>query len=154
LLGTWNNQSLSSSQSKQSDTATPTLPTAIQISPSLFTSTRSGSLISTANWKTYINTKYRYSIKYPENWHIAIDFEQEKPSDVRLENEDFIFLTPDMPCWTCGGVKRGITIEVSKLENRTNSLNYVTENIMPKYVWREHYPILTARGSGPTTVVG
>jgi hypothetical protein len=71
FLGTRNNQSVPSSQSTQSDDviAQPS-PIAMQISPSPFIPASSGSLISTANGKTYTNQKYRVSFKYPNDWYI------------------------------------------------------------------------------------
>ena len=59
-------------QSMNSINITPPVKTAPMPTPILTpTATASGTLIATntANWKTYTNAKYAYSIQYPDNWY-------------------------------------------------------------------------------------
>jgi hypothetical protein len=88
-------------------------------------------LIDTTNWKTYANTTYGYSFSYPSDWFIFIDIYGKEKSTVGLEKEDFIFLTPDEPCLTCGGVPRGLRISADQKDRQTTSEEYVNEEILP-----------------------
>ncbi|MEK7517528.1 MAG: hypothetical protein AAB583_03180 [Patescibacteria group bacterium] len=38
----------------------------------------------TASWKTFTNTKYQYSIKYPSDWEITSPFTEKTPEAVRF----------------------------------------------------------------------
>jgi hypothetical protein len=98
------------------------------------TVSQSPPLTPPVNWKTYTNTKYGFSIKYPQNWFTRNDHFQQRDSILGLDREDFIFLTPDEPCSHCGGARRGISINVGQGED-TNSINYVAHDIIPKYLW-------------------
>lgn len=60
--------------------ATPTPIASSTITPTKSatpTQTVSASTVSTADWKTYENTKYNYSIKYPQDWDLI--FQPQNP---------------------------------------------------------------------------
>ncbi len=82
------------------------------------------------NLEMYTNTKYGYSLSYPAGWFIFIDLKGKEQSKVGLDKEDFIFLTPDEPCLTCGGIPRGLRISAEVISQQVNSLDYVQDKVL------------------------
>ncbi|MDO8639116.1 MAG: hypothetical protein Q7R43_06075 [Candidatus Daviesbacteria bacterium] len=65
----------------------------------------------TANWKTYTNTKYGYSIKYPNDWHIilpgkdgdkSINIQNYSESEITQQEQQSMSLNPDKLSVTIG----------------------------------------------------
>ncbi len=78
--------------------------------------------ISTASWKTYTNTKYNYSYKYPDTWY-----------------DSFIV---SAPCKTCGGVPNGLAIITSD-----NSAGLSAKQLLQKDMVDEPYAKFVATPS-------
>lgn len=89
----------------------------------------------TDNWKVYMNRKYGYSVKFPENWH-AFNLEiEKKPSEVRLEkfdNGNKVLFTPDSNLRADLGNK-GFLIEVKQNNGGFKAKDYVVEEVIPGY---------------------
>jgi len=78
-----------------SQSKTPSLPLISQVSPSP-TPTPENPISTptpdpTANWKTYVNNKYNYSIKYPEDWILQPD--KQTPEEIVNFTKDLNSLT-------------------------------------------------------------
>jgi hypothetical protein len=73
----------------QSPTSTPTLTSTPQTVSSI-----SIPPDETAGWKTYVNTKYNYSVKYPSNWFLY-DKGLYWPNEKIYKNEkEIVFISP------------------------------------------------------------
>ena len=84
MLGTKNSQTVVNNQQNVNiPTLSPPSPTPVD---------------ETANWKTYANTKYKYSIKYPPDWNIEnVDLANpEKVNFIKQPSEKDIDIHPQM----------------------------------------------------------
>lgn len=90
----------------------PTSPIIPSKSPDMYQGSPSPTSNPTANWKTYINTKYGYSVKIPKDWKI----------DTQGGVDQSTFIAPylDSPCNYDGGILCS-TILVSATGAGTNS---------------------------------
>ncbi len=66
ILATKNNKLLSQKINQQKTSLSPTQPSKSTISKSLIITL--GPLVSTSNWKTFIDPNYGYSYQYPSDW--------------------------------------------------------------------------------------
>lgn len=102
-----------------------------QTKPVQQTTQQTPSFISdeTANWKTYTNTKYGYSIKYPNAWYLwsVHPYDKGKPGDYR-----YAYLTESTPPnGEVIGVSNGIQITALANEKKLNSNDYIKEFVLP-----------------------
>lgn len=103
----------------------------------------------TANWKTYINNKYKYEIKFPSLW----DFNRGPGnlSDTQLSNQrDIDIYDPNLPSENPG---TSITIKVNELDAQGSIKNCTTleDCIEKSMVW---LPKTQEVENGETTFLG
>lgn len=74
----------------------------------------------TTNWKTYLNSVHKFSIKYPDNWY-----------GQTTDSRHLAILTPNTPCHDCGGVSDGIFISAEDNQARLTSKGYLDQVVKP-----------------------
>lgn len=81
-----------------------------------------------ANWKTYINTKYHYSVKYPPTWYLwsVHPYDKGNPGDYV---QAYITIAP--PRNEVNGINGGIEIISLNNNKRLSSNDYIKEEILP-----------------------
>ena len=95
-------------------------PTAYQSSPTPTTD-------PTANWKTYANTQYSFSLKYPADWYVKTV--NDHPNALL----DLAFYdTTDTGMW--GGLFNGLHIEIYDYNQGLTLSDYVNQQVIKPYV--------------------
>jgi hypothetical protein len=117
--------------------------------------------IDTSDWNTYRNEQFGIEAKYPSSWFKYYeatnkDILGQINTNRRYELDRSIELVgwQDVPL---GRPYAGIGYISFSLHSKAPTDQFIAEQMRSlnyKTVKGEHYPILTARGSGPTTVVG
>jgi len=125
-------------QKQTKSTSTPSSQQTIQISPS--------PVDSTANWKTYTNTKYNFQLKYPLDWNVESIPSINSPNNElgesdylrfyneakNLENKKFVEECTKNPTLTKCGTERyanGIFVNIHENKDKTNFETYFQKDL-------------------------
>lgn len=84
---------------------------------------------STADWKTYTNTKYSYEIKYPPNWFLNSFY----PDNIKLKSDEYnwVHISPMDPDKAPELITTGLLIKILDNNNNYSSKDYVSKVILP-----------------------
>lgn len=114
-----------------------------------------------ANWKTYTNPKYSFSLKYPEEWNSYTGFAWD---NLPQDDSTHVDLTPDQPLSSPGGgVPTGVRIFVIDNKDNLSALEYAKKQaIDPSSAYSETINnvqiaktsgIATAGNGGPASFI-
>jgi len=108
---------------KSESITTPT-PTATTTNTNANTNTSNTNSTATADWKTYTNSTYGYSIKYPKDWTVSQVTTADATTDA-VKNSNIQFKNQD-------NIKLRITSESKSRWNGATVDKYATDYITPK----------------------